>query len=388
MNISHLQPERVAQAKAAYTTRHVDFQAIATVLTGNLTPQSGDLLLARVDKIGQHKHIELANGRKANLFPGDEIVVCYGNRYAPDQFEAEIPQDLSPCHLVAAGGVAAMVLSKHAKINSATAITPIGLLGDSNGQRINLADWALPAISYVGQRPFTIAVVGTSMNSGKTTTAANLIKGLVLSGLKVGAAKITGTGAGGDTWLMRDAGASPVLDFTSAGFPSTYRATPEQVEGILVNLTSHIAAESVDVIVLEIADGLYQDETSQLVSSLTFRNSVDGVVFATGSALGATAGVELLGRYQLPLLAISGLVTASPLAAREAEKATGLPVLDLEMLRSQAANLVSALSPTFSLDKARVPYTTQSAFDFQKSTLEGTAAVSENVVTESVALSV
>ena len=62
------------------------------------------------------------------------------------------------------------------------------------------------------------------MNSGKTTTAAHLIKGLVQAGLKVGAAKLTGTGAVGDIWLMQDAGANLVLDFTDTGFPSTYRS--------------------------------------------------------------------------------------------------------------------------------------------------------------------
>ncbi len=335
MNISHLQPQRLAQVKASYTTRHVNFDAIATLITG-ITPQSGDLLLARVEQIGQHKQLELATGRKASLFPGDEIVVCYGNRYAPDQFEAEIPADLSPCHLAAAGGLAAQVLSQHVKMNLPTAITPIGLLGNTKGQPFNLADWAWQPTTYIGQRPFTLAVVGACMNAGKTTTAANLIKGLVTSGLKVGAAKITGTGAGGDVWLMSDAGASPVLDFTCVGFPSTYRATPKEVQEIMATLTSHLAAESVDVIVLEIADGIYQDETSHLVSSLSFFKAIDGIIFAAGSALGAAGGVEWLRRYKLPVLAVSGTVTTSPLATREAEKATSLPVLDLEMLRHPA----------------------------------------------------
>jgi Domain of unknown function (DUF1611_C) P-loop domain len=353
MDISKLELGRLAQAKAAFTTRYVNFDAIATLITGDIKPECGDLVLVRVDKISQHERIELTDGRKALLFAGDELVICYGNRYAPDQFEAEIPKDLSPCHLAAAGGIAAKVLSQHAKMKMPTAITPIGLLGDEQGKRINLADWTLPSTSYIGQRPTTIAVVGTSMNSGKTTTAANLINGLVKSGMKVGAAKITGTGAGGDLWLMSDAGASLVVDFTSAGFPSTYRATPKQIQEIFTTLTSYLATEGVDAIVLEIADGLYQDETSAVVSSPNFRETVDGVVFATGNALGAAAGVEWLRRYQLPVLAVSGLVTASPLAAREAGKATGLPVYDLEMLRQEAANLLLSAKAVVTLSSPR-----------------------------------
>ena len=331
---------RLVHTKAAYTTRRVAFDKIATLLTEAVSPQLGDLVLARVDCIGHHKFLELANGRKANLFPGDEVVVCYGNRYAPDQFEAEIPLDLSPCHLVAAGGLAAIVLSQHLRMQPATQLTPIGLLGDSQGQRLNLFDWALPPASDVGQHPVTVAVLGTSMNSGKTTTAASLIKGLVRSGLKVGAAKVTGTGAGGDIWLMRDAGANPVLDFTDAGFPSTYRAAPQDVEQILTTLIHRLSGEGVDAIVLEIADGLYQDETAALVSSPTFRNAIDGILFATNNALGASAGVEVLRRHRMQVLAISGVVTTSPLAAREAAKATGLPIFDREMLCEQAASLI------------------------------------------------
>ena len=94
---------------------------------------------------------------------------------------------------------------------------------------------------------------------------------------------------------------------------------------------------------MEIADGLYQDETSRLVSSLPFRHQVDGVLLATPSALGASAGKEWLQRYQIPILGISGVVTMSPLATRETAKATGLPVLDLEMLRAEAAKLIQKI---------------------------------------------
>lgn len=337
MIISTLESNRLAQAKAAFTTRHVDFETIATILTGDLAPQVGDLVLAKVETLGQHKNIELPEGRKAILFPGDEVIVCYGNRYAPDQFEAEIPEDLSQCHLAAAGGLAAKVLCQHDKMNSPTVLTPIGLLGDQDGNRINLTDWALKPTSYIGQRPLTLAVVGACMNAGKTTTAANLIQGLKASGMKVGAAKVTGTGAGGDIWLMRDAGANPVLDFTDAGFPSTYRLDLKQVQEIFTTLTSHLAAEDVDAIVIEVADGLFQDETAMLVSSLNFRNEVDGVIFAAGSALGVAAGVEWLERWKLPVLAVSGVVSASPLASRETERVTKLPVLNIETLRNPEA---------------------------------------------------
>ena len=200
-----VEAKRLLKAKAAYTTRRVPITEAVCLINGEVVPAPGDLVLARIDRLGQHKRIELGNGRKAPLFPGDEVVLCYGHRYAPDQFEGEVPASLEPCHMVAGGGIAASAISKHASRRAATRITPLGLLGDASGRPVNLADYALKPVRSDFPLPMTIAAVGTAMNAGKTTTAAYLIRGLVNAGLKVGAAKLTGTGSGGDCWLMTDA---------------------------------------------------------------------------------------------------------------------------------------------------------------------------------------
>src|SRR3954447_8164165 len=165
--------------KFAYTTRRVDRGAIAAVVAEHQVPVAGDLVLAEVLELGQHRRIELVDGRRASLFPGDRIVLCYGNRYAPDQFEAHVPASLEPCHLAAAGGIAARVEIQHAHMQPATRIAPIGLLHDGAGRRMNVAHYALgPAPLHPGPAPAMIAVVGRSMNAGKTTAAASLVRGL------------------------------------------------------------------------------------------------------------------------------------------------------------------------------------------------------------------
>jgi len=196
-----------------------------------------------------------------------------------------------------------------------------------------MADWALPSAEAKQPRPFVITVVGTAMNAGKTTTAAHLIKGLSRSGMKVGAAKLTGTGAGGDRWLMSDAGAMEVVDFTDAGFASTYRtATLPQLERIQSQLMAHLRNIGSEAIVLEIADGLFQQETAMLLESPLFKANIDAVIFAAGDAMGACGGADWLHQRNLPVVALSGCVSASPLAAREAQHITGLPVLGLDEL--------------------------------------------------------
>lgn len=334
VRLSSINENRVKTAKAAYTTRRIDRDAIYTLLDGEIKPRAGDLLLARVENIGHHKRIELETGRRAPLFPGDEVMVCYGNRYAPDQFEAEVPEDLGACHLVAAGGIASECLSHHGKISMPTQLQPLGLLGDADGRPLNMVDWALAPAAVDAPSPLVIAVVGTSMNAGKTTTAAYLIKGLSRAGMKVGAAKITGTGAGGDRWLMQDAGAFEVVDFTDAGFATTYRTSIQELEGIQSRLMNHLHGNGAEAIVLEIADGLFQQETAALLASARFRSNIDAVFFAAGDAMGASGGVEWLRQHNLPVMGISGCVSASPLAAREAGMASGLPVFGLDQLAS------------------------------------------------------
>ncbi len=328
--------QQLSRAKRSFATRRLDLAAVPYIIGSVPAPQASQVILARVDQVGQHKRIELPDGRRSQLYEGDEIIVAYGARYAPDQFEAVVPGDCGPCELVAGGGIAARVLSRHAKIGRATKITPIGLLAGADGRPLNLSHCALPPAPRVSVMPSVVVVAGTSMNAGKTTTCASLIKGLSRAGLRVGAAKVTGTGSGGDVWSMHDAGASPVYDFTDMGYATTATTALPELEAITRGLIEHLAAAGVDVVVIEIADGVLQAQTAALLASRTISMMADAVVFAAGEALGAAHGVDWLRAHGLPIIAISGLVSASPLSAREAAQVTGLPILTIEQLTDGA----------------------------------------------------
>lgn len=333
--------ESLAGVTRAFTTRRVPDAAFVDVDPDDSTPpRAGDLVLARVDVLGQHTRLQRPSGRRKILFPGDRIVVAYGNRYAPRQFEAVVPADLGSCHLVAAGGVAARALSWHERIvKGPTAITPQGFVVDGHGRRVNLADHALPPSSGPREpRPPTLVALGTSMNSGKTTTAAFLVRGLTRAGLRVGFAKVTGTGAGNDLWMVSDAGAARVLDFTDAGFASTYLLDHARVEEIAVRLVAHLRGEKVDAILIEVADGLLQRETAELLRCSLFQGLVDAALFASPDALGASAGVEILRHEGFRVVGVSGALTAAPLQRREVVSATGLPVFG----RAELADPVTA----------------------------------------------
>src|SRR5690606_19161215 len=120
---------------------------------------------------------------------------------------------------------------------------------------------------------------------------ASLSNGLTAAGLRVAAGKATGTGAGGDARLFHDSGANPVVDFTDFGVVSTYRLPPREVRVLLSSMLAELALAHPDVILVELADGLGQDETVQLLTHAAATGLIHRVVFAAADALGAKAGV-------------------------------------------------------------------------------------------------
>lgn len=338
----------VCHAPRAYVARRVPHEAPCH-LQRDCQPRPGDLVLARIEALGHHTRLHLPDGRRRQLFVGDDVVLAYADRYAPSQFEAVLPPNLETCHLVAAGGIAAKVVAQHARIRRGpTRVRPLGLLaGEPDGPPLNVAAWALPPPPppRPGVLP-TLAVVGTSMDTGKTTTAAYLAKALTRMGLRVGYAKVTGTGAAGDPWLLRDAGADPVLDFTDAGYASTYRIAPPVLDALFRELVGHVQQSGADVALIEVADGLFQQETRALLSGESFRELTDGVLLAAQDALGAAAGVQWLGDRGHRPLALAGALELAPLQLREAMEATSLPAYRRSELiqPTTAMKLLEALS--------------------------------------------
>ncbi len=336
----------LARAKRSFVTRRVELSDVSGLVTAGHAPRSGDLLLARVGRIGHHKRLERPDGRRAHLFAGDHVVVAYGERYAPDQFGGVLPADLEQCALVAAGGIAAQEQCRHRAVSAPTVLEPVGLLADSNGHVLNLMRYAVaPDDLPTEARPIpALAVFGNSMNAGKTTALARLALGLARAGKRVACIKVTGTGAGGDYWMMHDAGAVWVGDFTDMGHATTVSLSRERIEALAAGLIAHAHAASPDVVLIEIADGLLQRETALLAESRDLRERIDGVIFAGADAMGALNGVAMLRHQGHRVLGVSGAFTAAPLAMTEVAAHLDVPVLEKTDLSNphQAAALLAA----------------------------------------------
>lgn len=326
------------RAKWAFTTRRVDRERAVSLCDRLAEAVPGDLLLGRVQQIGYQRRIQLAEGRPSELYLDDLVVLACGARYAPDQFEGLAEVDHELVDMLAAGGVAGTMRARNAKVSAPTRISPIGLLADAEGRVLNLADFAMPALpASVSGGLTVIAVVGASMNSGKTTATASLAHGLQRAGFEVAAIKATGTGAFGDYNCFVDAGARFVADFTDVGMVSTYQAPLARIEAGLDTLLGAASRAGCEIALVEFADGVLQQETAALLTRPAIRQRLSGVLFAAPDALSAVGGCAVLRDMGLEAFALTGTLSLSPLAAAEAAQATGLGVLSRESLCDPAS---------------------------------------------------
>ena len=323
--------ETLDQAKWTFATRHVGRACVAGTDTDFAAARPGDLILAHVDHLGQHRRVQLPSGRPSLIFPGDAVVMVCGARYAPDQFEGLAEIDAQGADLLAGGGCIGRMVARNSRIKPATRLVPAARLLGADGRPLNLAQFALtPRPS--APRPPVIGLLGTSMNSGKTLATAQLVLGLRRAGFRVGAIKATGTGAFGDVNEYSDSGAHYVGDFTDAGMVTTYLEPLARIKTATETLIAEAGHRGCDIVVMEVADGLLQRETAALIADPWFARLVSGLVFACGDAVAAAGGVAHLARLALVPDALTGLVSCSPMAASEAQEATGLPVLTKEDL--------------------------------------------------------
>ncbi|WP_265501647.1 hypothetical protein [Paracoccus beibuensis] len=97
-------PTALAGAKWTFATRRVDTSVVAGLDTAFDKARAGDLILAQVERLGQHRRVQLTSGRPSLIYSGDMIVLACGARYAPDRFEGEAKIDASSADLLAGGG--------------------------------------------------------------------------------------------------------------------------------------------------------------------------------------------------------------------------------------------------------------------------------------------
>jgi hypothetical protein len=321
--------------KQSFATAKINDYKINTTMCDFYTPVAGDVGVFRM-VVPHGNYMIGATGASVSIFEGDLITAAFGDRYATNQYEAYVPEGpVKRCQLIGRGGVAGLVASANPTFrNAAAEMELVGYATDANNRVINtIRPEELTRFNPDAIRGKIILSIGSSMDSGKTTTAANLCAGLSNQGYRPAFIKLTGTAFPKDAQYVHDRGAAFACDFTHFGYPSTFRCDKEVLLDLYQSLVDLVYQNlDADYIVVEIADGILQRETEMLLRDKRFMSTVHSVVLSCGDSLGVLAGLQILEKINIRPIALSGLFTASELLIREVEPYVALPILRAKQL--------------------------------------------------------
>ncbi len=334
----------VMKLKRTLITRPVSDYIINETLNNTYLPKAGDVALFEIIECGKHWSVQGHENRNVAIFPGDRILAAFADRYATSQFEGYVPDTFYEVyHILGAGGAIGIVKSKNDSLKDVepTTLKLIGYAVDEAGSVINTKFYHKKRQTFRGNTNGAkiILSVGATMDSGKTTTAASLCRGLKTSGKTIAFIKLTGTCYTKDKDFVLDCGADVTTDFSDAGFPSTFMCSLPDILDVYQTLLDDLAVHQPHYIVMEIADGLLQRETAFLLNSKQFMSTIHKVIFSCGDSLSAFQGIDILGKkYGIYPAAVSGRFTMSPLLIEEVKLSSSIEPLHIDQLMSGEFN--------------------------------------------------
>lgn len=295
--------------------------------------------------------LELPSGRFSKVKKGDVCAGVLGHRKALFGYSGIMPGSVRPgdrLNLLNLGGVLGVCDGVNPDLGEPFQCEVIGqvlhfpFLGERIGVPANITQGALPIDGRLdlGGVP-VVAIVGTSMNAGKTAAACALVQAFSHRGMRVAAGKATGVSLRRDILAMEDAGAVKTRIFTDFGIVTT---SPTTALPCVRTLLTDLASDRPDVIVLEMGDGLLGlYGVPEILDDAEVRAGFGAVVLAASDPVAAWGGARLLrDRHSIEPTIVTGPATDNPPAARLVEQHTGVPASNARTTPEDLADRVLA----------------------------------------------
>ncbi|HSE21276.1 MAG TPA: hypothetical protein VLB68_06440 [Pyrinomonadaceae bacterium] len=329
--------------KIGSATSPLTLSKTVAYVSSSSNPQAGDVVVVRaLTDSATYNMLELPTGRLAKINPGDLLLGVLGRRRALKGFVGDVPSSVTTgdeLHLLNMGGVIGYCTGHHSSLGDAIKLEVVGLVCDENGRIQNIADSALAPQTALGESAPIVMIAGTSMNSGKTYAATELIKQATRVGLRVAAAKLSGVACLRDTLNMADHGAIQTASFLDCGLASTvdvFDLAPT-AKAIIAQLN----AASPDLIVIEMGDGILGGYSVDTVfADRELREATAALVFCASDYVGAWGGIELLQRRGVEVDVVSGSVTDSRMGEEYIERQFSVPAANARRNGAELFRLV------------------------------------------------
>ncbi len=327
--VSHYSVVKIVEAdKIGSATSPLNLAKTVAVTNTVSIPRAGDVIVVRsLTDSATYNMLELPTGRLAKINPGDLLIGVLGRRRALKGFVGDVPETVKAgdhLHLLNMGGVIGYCTGHHSSLGDAIKVEVIGIVCDETGTALNIADDALPTRATLGETAPIVMIAGTSMNSGKTLVATELIKQATRAGMRVAAAKLSGVACLRDTFNMADHGAIAIASFLDCGLPST--AGVDDLAPVAKAIIARLNESSPDLIVVELGDGILGGYSVESVfDDLELREATAALIFCASDYVGAWGGIELFRRRGIEVDLIAGSVTDSPMGQDYIEREFSVP---------------------------------------------------------------
>ncbi len=286
---------------------------------------TGDYVIGLIDEPpNPQAHIEQSTGRMVRMTIEDEIIGALGARFATLGVTGSwqgIGDDGS-MHVMTAAGLIGKAQSRYVEYPSLLSLKYLGH-ACRDGKKLNMKDFVQEWPDQSLSLP-VVLLVGSSMSSGKTTTAKVIIRMFKQLGLRVIGAKLTGAGRYRDIQSMQDAGADHIFDFVDVGLPSTV-VPQDEFQVALRQLLNRISAFDADVLVAEAGASPLEPYNGAHAVNVIKPNVRFTILCATDpySVLGVE---EAFGEH--PNL-VTGIATSTEAGISLIEKLTGIKAINI-----------------------------------------------------------
>ena len=215
----------------------------------------GQLIAVKVISVNpNYNKLELVSGRITELTEGDVIIGALGNRIASSGMTGTVPEELNKhdkIHVLNLGGVIGACKDFNILLGPATECEVLGSIIDNSNKQLNLQDFSKIKINKNVSHVPSIAVIGTGIDSGKTTVTSFIIKTLSKYYEKINACKLAGTASQKDLYSYEDNGAFKTSDFVDYGLPSTCMTDKSVIQECSSSIINHIS-KGADILLMEL----------------------------------------------------------------------------------------------------------------------------------------
>lgn len=353
----HSDMQQISVDKIASSAARCDLSSQVSISDYIVAEEGYCVVVRALGEKTRYNQVECADGRFMKIEEGDVLVGALGERQALKGYSGRVPRHINRgdvLNVLNLGGIIGECTSNLPDLGPALEVEVLGAVQvERNGQpcHARIQDYAIEPVYSLTESAPMVVISGTSMSTGKTSAACEIIQGLTARGKRVAAAKLTGASLMRDVRRMKEHGAVACATFTDAGVVSS---TDKKMNPVAKGLISHLNSEDPDVLVIEMGDGFIgYYGVDELLRDKELQHFAAAHVVAATDLAGAWAADQIFHeRYRVPISVMTGPITDNAVGKQYIQNELGVPALNALQDTERLADLVNTVVETTDTEAA------------------------------------